>query len=61
MAPADSCGPEIRTGIMLVHGLSDSPFVFRDLARYLAERCIEVVLNHRSKHLVRKPEHQRWE
>ena len=42
LAPADSCGPESRTGILLVHGLSDSPFVFRDLARYLAERCIEV-------------------
>ena len=33
LAPADSCGPESRTGILLVHGLSDSPFVFRDLAR----------------------------
>ncbi|WP_273205752.1 alpha/beta hydrolase [Marinobacter subterrani] len=42
LVPAKSCGSENRTGVLLVHGLSDSPFVFRDLARYLAERCIKV-------------------
>jgi esterase/lipase len=42
LTPAGNCARETRTGVLLVHGLSDSPFVFRDLARYLAERCIEV-------------------
>lgn len=42
MAPAGSCGRGDRTGLLLVHGLSDSPFVFRDLARYLAGHCVEV-------------------
>lgn len=37
---ADNSGPS--RGILLVHGLSDSPFVFRDLARALAEQCIQV-------------------
>lgn len=30
------------TGILLVHGLSDSPFVFRDLGAYLSAHCMEV-------------------
>jgi esterase/lipase len=42
LVPAEDCGPENRTGVLLVHGLSDSPFVFRDLAVYLAGHCIEV-------------------
>ncbi|MDF0751788.1 alpha/beta fold hydrolase [Marinobacter sp. 71-i] len=40
--PADHCKREQTRGILLVHGLSDSPFVFRDFARVLAEQCIEV-------------------
>ena len=42
LAPSANCRSADRTGLLLVHGLSDSPFVFRDLARYLADRCIEV-------------------
>jgi len=42
MTPAASCGSGERTGLLLVHGLSDSPFVFRDMARYLADHCVEV-------------------
>lgn len=42
LVPADHCEADNQTGVLLVHGLSDSPFVFRDLARHLAERCIEV-------------------
>lgn len=41
-APADNCPVEASTGVLLVHGLSDSPFVFRDLADRLSEACIEV-------------------
>jgi esterase/lipase len=41
-APADNCPAEGSTGVLLVHGLSDSPFVFRDLANRLASECIEV-------------------
>jgi len=36
------CASNSTTGLLLVHGLSDSPFVFRDLATSLANRCIEV-------------------
>lgn len=39
---AKDCPPGPSTGILLVHGLSDSPFVFRDLADYLSDQCIEV-------------------
>ena len=40
-APAPDCtGPE--TGLLLIHGLADTPFVFRDLADALAERCVRV-------------------
>jgi len=42
IAPAASCSSGERTGLLLVHGLSDSPFVFRDLARSLADHCVEV-------------------
>ena len=40
--PAGPCSNGGRLGLLMVHGLSDSPFVFRDLAAYLAERCVEV-------------------
>lgn len=40
--PAGACPAGDRTGLLLVHGLSDSPFVFRDLADYLADHCVEV-------------------
>lgn len=40
-APAPGCsGPE--TGLLLIHGLADTPFVFRDLADALAARCVRV-------------------
>lgn len=39
---ANHCPRDSTTGLLLVHGLSDSPFVFRDLARSLANRCVEV-------------------
>lgn len=39
---ANHCAGQRTTGLLLVHGLSDSPFVFRDLARSLAAQCIEV-------------------
>ncbi len=42
LSPAAECNSGNRTGLLLVHGLSDSPFVFRDLARYLADQCVEV-------------------
>ena len=42
LAPAAGCSSADRTGLLLVHGLSDSPFVFRDLANYLAGQCVEV-------------------
>lgn len=42
LAPAAGCSSGDRIGILLVHGLSDSPFVFRDLASYLANQCVEV-------------------
>jgi len=42
LAPAAGCSSGDHTGILLVHGLSDSPYVFRDLARYLADQCVEV-------------------
>lgn len=41
-APDAKCGPDQTRGILLVHGLSDSPFVFRDFARVLSEQCVEV-------------------
>lgn len=37
----NKCGAPTH-GILLVHGLSDSPFVFRDFARALAKDCVEV-------------------
>ena len=39
---ATHCSNNSTTGLLLVHGLSDSPFVFRDLANSLADRCVEV-------------------
>lgn len=39
---ASHCPSDSTTGLLLVHGLSDSPFVFRDLAESLANRCVEV-------------------
>lgn len=42
--PASRCAPQPAgsVGILLVHGLSDSPFVFRDMAEVMAERCVLV-------------------
>lgn len=40
--PTAACNDRPRHGILLVHGLSDSPFVFRDFARVLAKDCVEV-------------------
>ncbi|MCL7942847.1 alpha/beta fold hydrolase [Marinobacter sp. ATCH36] len=42
ITPAAHCKSEQTRGILLVHGLSDSPFVFRDFARVLADQCVEV-------------------
>jgi len=42
MVPPESCTDGPTRGILLVHGLSDSPFVFRDFARALAKDCVEV-------------------
>jgi hypothetical protein len=42
VAPRESCTGGTTRGILLVHGLSDSPFVFRDFARALAKDCVEV-------------------
>ncbi|WP_203299329.1 alpha/beta fold hydrolase [Marinobacter sediminum] len=39
---AHHCAGQPTTGMLLVHGLSDSPFVFRDLAQSLATQCVEV-------------------
>lgn len=39
--PAD-CSSEPSRGILLIHGLSDSPFVFRDFARALEKDCVQV-------------------
>ncbi|WP_228160724.1 alpha/beta hydrolase [Marinobacter bohaiensis] len=42
-SPAAHCsGERQRIGLLLVHGLSDSPYVFRDLGQALAERCVQV-------------------
>lgn len=40
--PAPGCTRDERVGLLLVHGLADSPFVFRDLADALARRCVHV-------------------
>lgn len=40
--PGAHCDPDKTRGILLVHGLSDSPFVFRDFARVLSDECVEV-------------------
>lgn len=42
LPPAASCDASESKGILLVHGLSDTPFAMRDLARALAERCFLV-------------------
>ncbi|QSP96438.1 alpha/beta fold hydrolase [Marinobacter salinisoli] len=42
MPPGAHCSDSPTTGILLIHGLSDSPFLFRDLARALSVRCIGV-------------------
>ncbi|MEC7814631.1 MAG: alpha/beta fold hydrolase [Pseudomonadota bacterium] len=39
---AEHCAPEQTTGLLMIHGLADSPFVFRDLARALSDQCVEV-------------------
>ncbi|MDI9243912.1 alpha/beta fold hydrolase [Marinobacter sp. CHS3-4] len=38
----DTCTGQPSRGILMIHGLSDSPFVFRDFARVLAKDCVEV-------------------
>lgn len=41
--PATGCGTEgDSVGMLLVHGLSDSPYMFRDLANALSARCVRV-------------------
>ncbi len=37
--PAPECVGRSRKGIILVHGLTDSPFVLRDLAQQFAQKC----------------------
>lgn len=37
--PSESCAEGERTGVLMFHGLSDSPFSLRDPARALAEQC----------------------
>ena len=40
LAPAPAqCKSETEEAILLVHGLSDSPFLMRDVARQFSERC----------------------
>ncbi len=41
-APAAHCDSEETTGLLLIHGLADTPFIFRDLADRLAARCVRV-------------------
>lgn len=41
-APAAHCDRDDTTGLLLIHGLADTPFIFRDLADRLAARCIRV-------------------
>lgn len=41
-APAAHCGSDETTGLLLIHGLADTPFIFRDLADRLAARCVRV-------------------
>ena len=41
-APAAHCDPSETTGLLLIHGLADTPFIFRDLADRLAARCVRV-------------------
>ncbi len=38
--PSDDCNESESIGLLLFHGLSDSPFSLRDPAQALAERCI---------------------
>lgn len=41
-APAAHCDRDATTGLLLIHGLADTPFIFRDLADRLAARCVRV-------------------
>ncbi len=41
-APAGHCDSDETTGLLLIHGLADTPFLFRDLADRLAARCVRV-------------------
>lgn len=41
-APAAHCDIDETTGLLLIHGLADTPFIFRDLADRLAARCVRV-------------------
>ncbi len=38
--PPDSCPEQERIGLLMFHGLSDSPFALRDPAAALAQRCV---------------------
>lgn len=37
---SDSCPEQERIGLLMFHGLSDSPFAMRDPAEALAQRCV---------------------
>lgn len=41
-APAAGCSDQETAGLLLIHGLADTPFLFRDLADRLASRCVRV-------------------
>jgi esterase/lipase len=46
LLPADSCNTDQaapRRGILLIHGLSDSPYSLRYLGKYLQQQCLYVV------------------
>lgn len=40
--PAGGCDPGETTGLLLVHGLADTPVIFRGLAERLSARCVRV-------------------
>ncbi len=37
--PVSGCGETVRGIVLLVHGLSDTAYAMRDMARYFASRC----------------------
>lgn len=40
--PGPGCDGRPQVGLLLIHGLADTPFVFRDLADRLAAHCVRV-------------------